>query len=64
MQECAAELGEQVRQAVASASRRSTRFSSGGAPGGGDGAADIDLDQLQQELTAILGQQLAAGGVA
>ncbi len=54
----APDLEAQVRQAVASASRRSTRMSSGG----GRAADEIDLDQLQQELTAILGQQLAAGG--
>lgn len=45
-------LRSQIQQAVAAASRRSTRFSSGGVPG--EVIETIDLDQLQQELTAIL----------
>jgi hypothetical protein len=46
-----ATLKAQIQQAVAAASR-TTRYSSGGVPG--EVVESIDLDMLQQELSAIL----------
>ena len=54
----APDLRAQIQQAVEAASRRSTRYSNGGNPGA-EVVESIDLDQLQMELSAILGQQVA-----
>lgn len=56
-------LGAQIREAVIAASRRASRFSMSGNEGGGGEVVDgVDLNELELQLSKILGSEGGGNG--